>query len=118
MTDIESIELARAYVALSNAHRIDLITRMFANDAVYRSSAVGEFQGVDAIADMMQAFFKRYADIFWTCNNFQYESNRVSFDFKLQASDSQSGETLQRGGLELIEFDNEGSIKTLEVIAG
>ena len=117
MTETESIELARAYVALSNAHRIDLITPMFASDALYRSSAAGEFKGVDAIADMMQAFFKHYADVFWSCDHFRYQSNRVSFDFKLHASDSQSGELLQRGGLEHIEFDNEGRIKTLEVIA-
>ena len=41
MTEIESIELARTYVARSNAHRVDLIQPLFAADAIYRSSAVG-----------------------------------------------------------------------------
>ena len=49
MTEIESIELARAYVAVSNAHRVELILPMFSADAVYTSSAVGEFNGPAAI---------------------------------------------------------------------
>ena len=55
MTPTESIELARAYVALSNAHRADLVRPLFAEGAVYRSSAVGEYRGVDAIVAMMRA---------------------------------------------------------------
>jgi hypothetical protein len=43
MTEIEATELAHAYVALSNAHRVDLIGPMFADDAVYYSSAVGGY---------------------------------------------------------------------------
>ena len=115
MTEIEISELARAYVALSNAHRVELIRPMFASDAIYHSSAVGEFHGVDAIADMMQAFFARYADAFWLCENFRCEDNRVSFDFSLQASDTLGGALLQRNGIERIEFDAQGLIRRLEV---
>ncbi|HUV21156.1 MAG TPA: nuclear transport factor 2 family protein [Gammaproteobacteria bacterium] len=115
MTETEACELARAYVALSNAHRVELIRPMFAADAIYRSSAVGEFQGVDAIAEMMRNFFARYTDAFWLCEHFRCQANRVSFDFSLQASDAQSGAQLQRSGIERIEFDNRGLIKRLEV---
>jgi hypothetical protein len=115
MTEIEISELARAYVALSNAHRVELIRPMFAADAIYHSSAVGEFQGVDAIIDMMRAFFTRYPDAFWLCENFRCEVDRVSFDFSLQASDAQSGAQLQRDGIERIEFDDQGMIIRLEV---
>ena len=117
MTEIELSELAHAYVALSNAHRVELIRPLFATDAIYHSSAVGEFQGVDAIIDMMRAFFTRYPDAFWLCEHFRCELNRVSFDFSLQASDAQSGEQLQRSGIERIEFDDQGLIKRLEVKA-
>jgi nuclear transport factor 2 (NTF2) superfamily protein len=117
MTEIEIIELAHAYVALSNAHRVELIRPMFAADAIYHSSAVGEFQGEDAIIDMMRRFFARYPDVFWLCEDFRCEANRVSFDFSLQASDAQSGEQLQRNGIERIEFDAQGLIKRLEVKA-
>ena len=118
MTEIEIIELAHAYVALSNAHRVELIRPMFASDAIYHSSAVGEFHGVDAIVDMMRAFFTRYADAFWLCEKFRCDDNRVSFDFSLQASDTQSGTQWQRSGIERIDFDAEGLIKRLEVKAG
>jgi len=117
MTEIEISELARAYVALSNAHRVELIRPMFASDAIYHSSAVGEFEGVDAIVDMMRTFFERYPDVFWLCEHFHCEMNRVSFDFSLQASDAQSGAQLQRSGIERIEFDNQGLIIRLEVKA-
>jgi hypothetical protein len=117
MTEIEISELARAYVALSNAHRVELIRPMFAADATYHSSAVGEFHGVDAIAGMMRTFFARYPDAFWLCEHFRCEANRVSFDFSLQARDAQSGVQLQRSGIERIEFNDQGMITRLEVKA-
>ena len=53
MTETERIELAKAYVALSNAHRVDLIVPMFADDAVYWSTNVGEFRGARSIGEIM-----------------------------------------------------------------
>jgi hypothetical protein len=117
MTELESIELAKAYVALSNAHRIELILPMFAAEAVYTSSAVGEFIGPNAIGDMMRSFFGRYPDVFWLTENFRYGNGRVTFDFSLQANAADSGEHLQRQGIERIEFDQQGLIKKLEVNA-
>ena len=117
MTKTESIELARAYVALSNTHRVDLIRALFANDVIYRSSAVGDYQGVTAIAAMMESFFARYPDVHWRAQNYRYTANRVSFDFELQAQDAQDGSQLQRRGVEQIEFDSRGLIKMLEVDA-
>ena len=117
MTDIEYIELARAYVALSNAHRTDLIQPLFAEQAIYRSSAVGEHRGASAIITMMQGFFARYADVFWECHNYRCTANRVSFDFELRATDAQDGSRLERGGVEHIEFDHHGLIQRLDVQA-
>jgi limonene-1,2-epoxide hydrolase len=117
MTETETIELARAYLALSNAHRVDLIQSLFAADAVYSSSAVGEYQGPAAIAEMMRAFFARYPDVRWQCENYRCTSNRVSFDFELRASDAQSGEQLRRSGIETIEYNADGRIERLDVKA-
>jgi hypothetical protein len=117
VTKTESIELARAYVSLSNAHRVDLIQPMFSSDAIYRSSAVGEFRGVPAILTMMASFFTRYPDVHWQCENYRCEDRCVSFDFNLRAQDAQDGSSLQRGGIEHIEFNSEGLIKLLEVHA-
>lgn len=117
MTNTEAIELARAYVALSNAHRVELIRPLFAAGATYRSSAVGEFHGSEAIIEMMQAFFERYPDAFWLCENFRCSGNRVNFEFSLQASDTHSGEHLQRSGIEVIDYSADGLIQKLEVKA-
>jgi nuclear transport factor 2 (NTF2) superfamily protein len=117
MTEIETIELARAYVALSNTHRIELILPMFSATAVYTSSAVGEFVGPSAIGKMMRGFFTRYPDVFWLAENYRFENNRVTFDFSLQANAAATGEHLQRQGIERIEFDENGLIKKLEVKA-
>lgn len=117
MTETETIELARAYVALSNSHRTELITPLFADDAIYSSSAVGEFHGPSAIGEMMHGFFRRYPDVFWLCENFRCDDKRVSFDFSLQAHNAESGAHLQRSGLERITYDDQGQIKKLEVKA-
>jgi hypothetical protein len=117
LTETESIELARAYVALSNAHREDLILPLFDSDAVYRSSAVGEYRGAPAIMVMMRAFFTRYPDVYWRCANYRCIDQRVSFDFELRASDADGGVSLRRAGIEHIEFDARGLIKSLEVNA-
>ena len=117
MTELESIELAKAYVSLSNAHRIELILPMFAAEAVYTSSAVGEFSGPIAIGNMMQGFFARYPNVFWLAENYRFDNGRVTFDFGMQASAADSGEQLQRQGIERIEFDRRGLIRKLEVNA-
>ena len=117
MTEIEAIELSRAYVALSNAHRVELILPLFAETAVYTSSALGEFTGPGAIGEMMQEFFDAYPDAFWLAENFRCDENRVKFDFSLQANAVTSGEHLQRQGVERIEFNDRGLISKLEVKA-
>ena len=117
MTETESIATARAYVALSNAHRVDLIRPLFSEQAIYRSSAVGEYRGAGAITQMMSGFFERFADVYWHCSNYRCSGCRVSFDFELRATDAVDGSQLQRHGIEHIEFDDAGLIKTLEVLA-
>lgn len=117
MTEIEALELSRAYVALSNAHRVELIVPMFAANAVYTSFALGEFVGQTAIGKMMEEFFNAYPDAFWLAENFRCDNNRVTFDFSLQANAATSGEHLQRQGIERIEFDDRGLISRLEVKA-
>ena len=114
MTDNELIELSRAYVALCNAHRIDLILPMFATGARYSSSAVGEYHGKAAIGDMMHGFFSEHPDVNWQADNYRCEAHQVSFDFKMSAA-ADSDNPLRRQGVERIEFTADGSIKSLDV---
>ena len=115
MTARESIEVARAYVALSNAHRVDLIEPMLARRAVYRSSAVGEYLGREAILGMMRSFFSDFPDVGWQCGDFDYTDSIVSFEFVLRATSAKTGEAVQRAGHEHIEFDAAGLIRSIRV---
>jgi hypothetical protein len=117
MSEIETLELAKAYVALSNAHRSDLIKPMFNSESCYRSSAVGEYHGADDIIEMMRNFFIRFPDVHWQVPQFKCESTKVSFEFELLAHDAQTGESMERRGLEMIEFDASGCIQLLTVDA-
>ncbi len=118
MTDTELIELARAYVALSNTHRVDLIMPMFATGASYSSSAVGDHRGSAAIGDMMHGFFARYPDAHWEASNYRCTDHRVSFDFTLTATAAENGNILERRGVEAFDFTADGSIKKISVNDG
>jgi len=113
MTQTELIELAKAYVALSNAHRIDLLLSMFAAGARYTSSAIGDFRGRAAIGDMMHGFFTDHPDVYWETRDFRCEDHRVSFDFSLRATNGDGG--VRRRGVEHLEFTADGSIKNVSV---
>jgi len=113
MTNTELTELARAYIALSNAHRIDLLLSMFAAGARYSSSAMGDFRGRAAIGDMMHQFFADHPDVYWKTENFRCDDHRVSFDFAMSAGDGDGA--LRRHGVEHIDFTADGSIKLVSV---
>lgn len=113
MTDIELIELAKAYVALSNSHRVDLILPMFAAGAVYSSSNAGEFRGRAAIGDDTHTFFGKHPDAHLQAKNFRCDDHRVSFEFTLTADDGQ----MRRHGVEHLDFTADGSIKKVTVEA-
>lgn len=115
MTEAELTELAKAYVALSNSHRINLIMPMFAAGARYTSTAVGEHRGRAAIGDMMHGFFTRYPDVIWQATNYRCDDFRVSFDFTMTANGAVTGDRLERSGVEQIEFTADGSIKKITV---
>lgn len=115
MTDSELIALAKAYIALSNSHRVDLIMPMFAAGARYSSSATGKHRGRATIGDMMHGFFNKYPDAHWHATNFRCEDHRVDFDFTLTATEASSGARLARSGSEQVEFTADGAIKKLTV---
>jgi len=116
MTKSEEIEFVKAYVALSNAHRLTLILPMFAEEAVYRSSYVGEFNGRGVIGDMMTDFFSRFPDVRWNVPEYRPAGDRaVDFEFVMTATETLTGNHIVRNGLERIEFTDDGLISLLEV---
>lgn len=116
MGNAEQIELAKAYVALSNAHRIELISPMLAASAVYESDNVGRHAGRDAILAMMRDFFDRYDGARWDIVDYQcIERDKVSFEFIMTATEVESAQHIERVGIETIEFDERGFISGIGV---
>lgn len=116
MKPAEQTELARAYVALSNAHRVDLIVPMLADTAAYLSANVGNFEGRGAIGDMMSGFFSRFPDVGWDVREYRHVGDGiVEFDFAMTATDAETSESIERRGLETIAFTDDGFIARIEV---
>jgi len=119
VTEVEEIELAKAYVALSNAHRLVLIVPMFVDQAVYYSSYVGEFRGRIAIEEMMADFFSRFPDVHWKVPEYRRVAKGVvEFPFLMSATELQSGNRIEREGLERVEYSDNNLISRLEVNSG
>ena len=116
MNRAELIELARAYVALSNAHRLEFILPMFDKNAIYSSAYVGEFEGRESIAKMMASFFEGFPDVNWQVEAFQYQGDdTVGFEFVMTATNRQTDESIRRSAYEQIKFSEQGFIELLEV---
>jgi len=116
MNPFETTELAKAYVALSNAHQIALIMSMFTVQSVYHSVHTGEFKGREAIGTMMANFFSRYPDACWRVPEYRSTGDKtIEFDFIMTATEALTGKRLERKGTEQIVFSDEGSIVYLEV---
>ena len=118
MTESELVALSKAYVALSNAHRLEFISPMFSLGAVYRSSAVGEFSGKAEIENMMRSFFAKFPNVHWRAKDYRVaENNTVQFDFTMTATNVETGEVIQRTGIEKIQYNIDDLICYLEVDA-
>lgn len=116
LTEYQKVELAKAYVALSNAHKLQFVLPMFAPEASYQSANVGLFHGRKAIGEMMNSFFSQYPDVYWEVKDYRYMSNgSVRFDFVMLATETQTGDKIKRMGTEEIEFTDEGLINRLVV---
>ncbi len=117
MTETEWTEMARAYIALSNAHKLEQILSLFEDDATYYSDYVGSFEGKAAIAMMMEAFFNRCPDIYWQVEKYQYTNSEgaVTFEFIRHATDRETGETISVAGKDIVRFSDRGLISRVDV---
>ena len=116
MTNDEQVEAARAYVALSNAHRLDWISPMLDESASYYSAFLGDFQGKSAILDMMTAFFSKITDVNWHVNSYRsLNGSCVELEFVRTGTDIELDESISVPGIERIFFSNEGLISRIEV---
>jgi hypothetical protein len=116
MNALEQIEFAKAYVALSNAHRLDLILPLLTETAVYQSVVVGDFIGCSAIRQMMADFFARFPDVYWTVTEYRsVDEQTVELTFAMSATAAATGQAVQRQARETLEFTNAGFIARVMV---
>ena len=110
--------LARRYVELSNAARLDEALAMFREDARYESSQVGSFAGRAEIEQMMRGFFARYERPTWSVDAYELvDDDTVEFTFTMTARAAE-GDVIERHGVERITFDDEGRIFRVSVDVG
>ena len=118
MLEMNTIALATDYVAASNAHDLDRIEHMLAQDAIYHSSRVGDHEGNKSIRIMMDGFFSGFPDAHWNVDDFLLEGdNGVAFAFVMTATEARSGKRIEREGLERIFFSFARKIARVEVDA-
>lgn len=113
----KAADLARQYVERSNRHVLDDVFPLFDPEATYRSSQFGLFEGLDQIREMMTVFFTTFPDVQWTVDGYRADSDdTASFEFTMQASHAETGQPVERRGLETITFTEEGLIRHVEVV--
>jgi hypothetical protein len=110
------LELARKYIALSNKHRLSDVLALFDDYATYRSDQLGNFSGKERIAAMMSQFFDRYPDVRWVASGFQAgPAETIEFDFVMHATHPETGEPVERRGVERIAVTAAGKIRQITV---
>lgn len=118
MTEHALISRARDYVAASNAHDLDRVEAMFAEDAEYHSTGVGSHAGRAAIRGMMERFFATYPDVRWAAEDYHLtDGNGVTFDFIMTAMPADGSDGIERRGMERLFFTPDGLIRRIEVEA-
>lgn len=116
MSETNNVASTQRYVALSNGHDLEAIFCLFDHTATYHSSQFGSFMGREAIEEMMGGFFSRFPDVFWTVEEYAQEpDSSVSFEFMMRATSAETGETVERRGIERIYFGQDELITHVEV---
>ena len=112
----KAADLARMYVERSNRHDLDNVFPMFDPGATYRSSQFGLFEGLEQIREMMSGFFSTFPDVHWTVEEYGAKSDDTAFfEFTMRASHADTGQSVERQGLETITFTDDGRISHIEV---
>ena len=118
MTNQTLIARAKAYVEASNAHDLDRVDAMFAENAEYESTGVGSHVGRGSIHAMMDRFFTAYPDVRWAAEAYRLTGDDgVAFDFVMTAKPAEGGDSIERRGVEQLFFTPDGLIRRIEVEA-
>jgi hypothetical protein len=56
---------------------------------------VGQYNGADAIEEMMAGFFARYPDVHWLARSYRCDHNTVTLDFILNATEENTDSPIE-----------------------
>ena len=110
------VETTRLYHAAINALDFEAIAALFAIDAVYASSGIGEIAGRHAILEAFKAYFAVYPNQVAEDDLIEELSPRSAKSvWRLVATHNGTGEVSRRSGEEVILFDEAGKILRVTV---
>ncbi|MGN8019249.1 nuclear transport factor 2 family protein [Phyllobacterium sp. 22229] len=110
------VETTRLYHSAINALDFEAIAGLFATDAVYASSGIGEIAGRQAILEAFKAYFAVYPDQVAEDDLIEQLSPRSAKSvWRLVATHNGTGEVSRRSGEEVILFDEAGKILRVTV---
>lgn len=105
-----------AYHAALDAHDVDKVETLMAENAVYESVAVGKVEGRDAITAAMRKYFATHIDHkAWDERVEQVAPNAARSVWQLTATNSANGENYHRRGEEVVTFDTVGKVVRVQV---
>lgn len=109
-------ERLRRYHAAIEARDFGAIGACFAECASYSSTGIGETKGRDAILASFRRYFARYSDQIASDSLVEAVSPHAARAvWWLKATDSATGEALERRGEEIVTFDAGGLIVSVLV---
>jgi ketosteroid isomerase-like protein len=107
----------KAYHAALDAHDVDQVETLMAENAVYSSASVGVVEGRDAIVAAMRKYFAAHSDHHaWDDEVKASGPLQAHAVWQLTATHNISKEKYHRRGEETVTFNSEGKVVRVEVV--
>lgn len=117
MTPDQAVLIVRQYHAAIDRLDFEAIAQFFADDAVYISGGVGgTIHGREPIMAAFSSYFSEFPDQVSVDNSVESLSAfEVRSVWQLKATSRKTGDTVRRGGEEVVTLDGAGKIVRVEV---
>jgi ketosteroid isomerase-like protein len=106
-----------AYHAALDAHDVDAVEKLMAENATYESAGIGLVEGRAAITSAIRKYFAAHADHHaWDDSVKQIGPRSARAVWQLTATNDATGEKYHRRGEEEVTFDDEGLVLRVLVV--
>ncbi len=113
----DPVAALNTYHAALDAHDVDRVETLMAENATYESAAIGVVRGRDAITSAMRKYFAAHADHHaWDDHVEMIDAKSARAVWQLTATHNDSGEKYHRRGQEELTFDDEGKVLRVVVV--